>query len=64
MAGLKGLAARVKKLEPKPNNVLRKIGSIERFEAECEAGIADGRYDPADMRDVMLCIRRWVVTVK
>lgn len=52
--------ARVKKLEPKAGYVLRKLGSLERFEAECEAGIAAGRYCPVDIRDVMLCIRRWV----
>jgi len=60
MAGIKGLLARVRKLEPEAGYVTRKLGSFERFEAEVEAGIAAGRYDPADMRDVVMCIRLWV----
>ena len=60
MAGLKGLAARVRRLEPRLGKVLRGIGSLERWEAACQAGIEDGRYSPDDMPDVMYCIRRWV----
>lgn len=60
MAGLKGLIARVRKLEPKPGKVLRGIGSLDVFEADCKAGIDAGRLDPEDMPGVLYCIRRWV----
>jgi hypothetical protein len=58
--GVKGLIARVHKLEPKPSKALRKIGgSIEKFEAEMQAGIDAGTYDPDDMPIVVKCIKRW-----
>jgi len=60
VAGVKGLLARLRKLEPRPGTVTRRLGSFERFEADCNAGIADGRYDPEDMRDVLYCVRLWV----
>jgi len=60
MVGIKGLTARVRKLEPRDGYVIRKLGSLEVFEADVQAGIAAGRYDPVDMPDVLLCIRRWV----
>ncbi len=60
MAGVKGLLARVRKLEPKAGAVARRLGSLEQFNAEVQAGIAAGRYDPVDMPDVAYCIRRWV----
>jgi len=62
MAGLKGLAARVRRLEPRLGKVLRGIGSLERWEAGCKAGIEAGRLCPEDMPQVMYCIRRWVET--
>jgi hypothetical protein len=61
MVGLKGLAARVRRLEPTAGRVERCIGSVERFEADVQAGIEAGRYDPLDMPDVALCVRRWAV---
>ena len=60
MAGIKGLLARVRRLEPKPSLVARRLGSLEEFVAEAQAGITAGRYDPRDMPDVVLCLRRWV----
>lgn len=63
MAGVKGLLARIRKLEPQPGFALRKFGGQagwERFEADCKAGIADGRLDPRDMPEVLYCLRRWV----
>lgn len=60
MSGIKGLLARVRRLEPKVGHFTRRLGSLERFEAECKAGIADGRYDPEDMPSVLYCVRRWV----
>lgn len=60
MAGVKGLLSRIRKLEPKAGKVARRLGSLERWEAGCNAGIEAGRYCPEDMPQVMYCIRRWV----
>ena len=60
MAGVKGLISRLRKLEPKLGAVARRLGSLERFDAEVRAGVADGRYDPDDMPQVAFCVRRWV----
>jgi hypothetical protein len=57
---VKALLRRVSKLEPKPSKILLKIGgSIEKFEAEIEAGIDDGRYCPQDMPIVVHAVRKW-----
>lgn len=60
MVGIKGLAARVRKLEPRAGYVTRLLGSLERFEAEVQAGIEAGCYDPVDMPEVVMCIRQWI----
>jgi hypothetical protein len=60
MAGVKGLLARVRRLEPKAGHVARRLGSFERFEAECMRGVEEGRYDPEDMPQVVYCVRRWI----
>lgn len=57
---VKALLRRVRKLEPQPSRILLKIGgSIEKFEAEIQAGIDDGRYCPQDMPIVARVIRKW-----
>ena len=57
---VKALLRRVSKLEPKPSKILLKIGgSIEKFDAQVQAGIEEGRYDRADMPIVARAIRKW-----
>lgn len=34
-------------------------GSLDAWEAECQAGIDTGQLDPRDMPVVMLSVRRW-----
>ena len=59
---VKALLRRVSKLEPKPSRILLKIGgSIEKFEAEVQAGIDDGKYCPDDMPIALYCIRKWIL---
>lgn len=61
MPGIKGLVARVHRLEPKPSRILLKLGgSIERFQASIQQGIEEGRYDPLDMPIVVHCLKKWV----
>ena len=38
----------------------RLLGPIEEFEAEVQAGMAAGRYDPRDMPLVLASVQRWV----
>jgi hypothetical protein len=57
---VKGLLARVRKMEPKMGVVARRLGALERFDAEVKAGVAAGRFDPLDMPQVAYCVRRWV----
>ena len=46
---VKALLARVSRLEPKPSRILNLIGgSLEKFEAEIQAGIEAGKYCPND----------------
>jgi hypothetical protein len=43
--------------------VLAALGGEEgwvRFQAEVEAGLAEGRYDPRDTPVVVASVRRWV----
>ena len=57
---VKALLTRVRKLEPKASKILLKIGgSVEKFEAEIQAGIDDGRYCRQDMPIVARAIRKW-----
>jgi hypothetical protein len=61
MAGVMGLLARLRRLEPKAGEVARRLGSLERFDAEVKAGVVAGRFDLLDMPQVAYCVRRWVV---
>jgi hypothetical protein len=57
---VKALFKRVSKLEPKPSKILLNIGgSLEKFEAEIQAGIDDGRYCADDMAVIVKVIRKW-----
>ncbi|SEP49920.1 hypothetical protein SAMN02990966_07454 [Rhodospirillales bacterium URHD0017] len=59
---VKGLLSRVRRLEPKPSRILLKIGgSFEKFDAEIEAGMASGKYDPLDMPTVAYCVKKWAM---
>lgn len=60
MAGVKGLLARVRKLEPKAGHVARCLGSFERFEAKCTIGVEAGLHDPDEMPHIVYCVRRWI----
>jgi hypothetical protein len=52
---------RVRRLEiVKASPILRRLGSFDEFEAEVQAGIDGGRYDPFDMPVVLACVKRWV----
>lgn len=62
MAGIKGLHARLRKLEPKPGFVLRKFGGPEgweRFKSQASVGIVMGSYD-RDLGDVLVCLQKWI----
>lgn len=60
MAGVRSMLARVARLEAKVSPWTRLIGPIEEFEAEVQAGIADGRYDSRDMPLILASVKRWV----
>ncbi len=66
MTTVRAMLNRVQKLETaKVSPVLAMVGGADgwaAFEAETEAGIADGRYDKRDMPVVMACLRRWLST--
>jgi hypothetical protein len=62
MAGVKGLLARVRKLEPKKGHVARKLGDWERVRAawlKTVEGCDNGDH-AQDVRDIVLCIGIWV----
>lgn len=58
------MLARVAKLEVEDvPPLLAKFGGEEgwaAFQAEAEAGVAEGRLDSRDMPVVVHCLRRWV----
>ena len=64
MAAIRSLLARVVKLEvDQVPPVLAKFGGEEgwaAFEAEAEAGIAEGRYDSRDMPVFIASLMRWI----
>lgn len=64
MAAIRSMLARVAKLEVEQvPPLLAKFGGEEgwaAFQAEAEAGVAEGRYDRRDMPIVVRCLRRWV----
>ncbi|MNY17547.1 hypothetical protein D3C86_1508690 [compost metagenome] len=66
MAATRSMLARVAKLEvERVPPVLAKFGGEEgwaAFEAETEAGVAEGRFDSRDMPVILACLRRWVAT--
>jgi hypothetical protein len=65
MAAVRALLNRVAKLEvSKVPPVLAMMGGEEgwaAFEADAEAGLADGRYDPRDTPVVIASLKRWLV---
>ncbi len=64
MAAIRSMLARVAKLEVEQvPPLLVKFGGEDgwaAFEAEAEAGIAEGRYDRRDMPVVIASLRRWI----
>ena len=58
--GAKGLLKRLHSLEEKMVAGRRFAVFVDHFEAEAKAGIAEGRYDPVDMSEVVVCFRRWL----
>lgn len=64
MAAIRSMLARVAKLEVEQvPPLLAKFGGEEgwaAFEAEAEAGVAEGRYDSRDMPVVVRSLRRWM----
>lgn len=64
MAAVRSLLARVRRLEHEETPpILAKFGGHEgwaAFEAEAQAGIAEGRYDSRDMTVVIRCLRHWI----
>ncbi len=58
MAGIKGLIARVKRLEPKTSAEQRKEWG-EKFERDCMFGAIAGRYCLQDMPVVARVVRQW-----
>jgi len=67
MAAIRSMLARVAKLEVEQvPPILAKFGGEEgwaTFEAEVEAGIAEGRYDSRDMPAVIEALRGLVTTL-
>jgi hypothetical protein len=60
-SSVKTLLNRARRLErASVSPILNLIGSIEEFEANAQAGIAAGIYDPHDMPLVVKAIRRWL----
>ena len=66
MATIRSMLARAAKLEVEQvPPVLAKFGGEDgwaAFEAEAEAGIADGQYDSRDMPVVLAALRGWVTS--
>lgn len=61
MASPRALLARVARLEQATvSPVLRLIGSIEQFEADTLAGMANRTLDCRDMPAVLASVQRWV----
>lgn len=64
MAAVRTLLNRVAKLETaKVSPILAMMGGEEgwtAFEADVEAGLAEGHHDPIDMAVVMQSLRRWM----
>lgn len=64
MAAIRSMLARVAKLEVEQvPPLLAKFGGEEgwaAFEAETEAGIAEGRYDRRDTPVVIASLKRWL----
>ena len=59
---VQAMLARVQRLEQARSPIspfIADYGSLDAFEAECRAGIADGTYDRFDMPVVIAAIRRW-----
>ena len=63
MVGVRGLLARVGKLEASrrgPRSPFElAYGSLEAFETSVQSDVDAGRLDPTDMPDVLAAIRRW-----
>lgn len=62
MASVRALAARVARLEQASvatSPIAAAFGSFAAFEAFCEAGIADGVFDPRDVPFIVGCWKRW-----
>lgn len=64
MAAIRSMLARVAKLEVEQvPPLLAKFGGEEgwlAFEAEAQAGVAQGRYDSRDMPVIIKALRRWL----
>lgn len=64
MVAVRSMHSRVRQLEiEKVHPMLTIMGGEEgwtAFEAEAEAGLADGRYDRRDTPVVIASLRRWV----
>ena len=64
MVAVRSMLARVQKLEVEKVHPLLALmggeGGWATFEAETDAGIADGRYDSRDMLAVLAGLRRWI----
>jgi len=59
---IRALAARVAKLEHATvatSPIGAAFGSFAAFEAFCDAGVADGVFDPRDVPFIVACLRRW-----
>jgi hypothetical protein len=57
MVAIKGLQARIAKLEPKPSKT---AVIMKKFEPMVKAGIKSGFYDPDEMPVVLKSLKRWV----
>lgn len=58
----RALLARVQRLEAirRPSSpFVIAYGSLDAWEAECRDGVAEGKLDGGDVRDVMMAVRRW-----
>lgn len=62
MAGVRSMLSRVQRLEQAraPTTPFeRAFGSLDAWEANCQAGIDEGRLDPIDMPQIMTFVRSW-----
>lgn len=57
--GVGVLRNRLRALEAKITASQHIAGFVDRFEAEAKVGIAEGRYCPRDMPDIVTCFRKW-----